>query len=81
MLQQALASRRVAIDRGRLAARDSAEPASARPLAEAPAGPPPVVVTLPYRAARDRCVRARCRTSRAVRFARPRWRCTGAGSG
>ncbi len=50
MLQQALASRRVAIDRGRLAARDSVEPGSARPLAEASAGPPPVIVTLPYRA-------------------------------
>ena len=51
MLQQALASRRVAIDRGRLAAQDTVEPASPRPLEEAPPGPPPVVVTLPYRAA------------------------------
>ena len=49
MLQQALASRRVAIDRGRLAAQDTVEPALRRPLEEAP-GPPPVVVTLPYRA-------------------------------
>ncbi|HKT59083.1 MAG TPA: penicillin-binding transpeptidase domain-containing protein [Gemmatimonadales bacterium] len=49
MLQQALASRRVAIDRGRLAAQDS-EPPTRRPLEEAPPGPPPVVVTLPYRA-------------------------------
>jgi cell division protein FtsI (penicillin-binding protein 3) len=50
MLQQALASRRVAIDRGRLAAQDTVEPATPRPLEEAPPGPPPVVVTLPYRA-------------------------------
>jgi cell division protein FtsI (penicillin-binding protein 3) len=50
MLQQALASRRVAIDRGRLTARDSVEPEATKPLAAAPAGPPPVVVTLPYRA-------------------------------
>ncbi|HET7471017.1 MAG TPA: penicillin-binding transpeptidase domain-containing protein [Gemmatimonadales bacterium] len=49
MLQQALASRRVAIDRGRLAAQDTVEPALRRPLEEAP-GPPPVVVMLPYRA-------------------------------
>jgi cell division protein FtsI (penicillin-binding protein 3) len=48
MLQQALASRRVAIDRGRLAAQDTSLPAP-RPLEEAPAGPPPVVVSLPYR--------------------------------
>ena len=47
MLQQALASRRVAIDRGRLAAQDSTP---ARALEEAEPGPPPVVVTLPYRA-------------------------------
>jgi cell division protein FtsI (penicillin-binding protein 3) len=51
MLQQALASRRVAIDRGRLAAQDTVEPAMHRPLEETPPGPPPVVVTLPYRAA------------------------------
>jgi len=49
MLEQALASRRVAIDRGRLAAQDS-EPALPRAAEEAPPGPPPVVVTLPYRA-------------------------------
>jgi hypothetical protein len=50
MLQQALASRRVAIDRGRLTARDTMGPEETKPLAAAPAGPPPVVVTLPYRA-------------------------------
>lgn len=49
MLQQALASRRVAIDRGRLAARDSAMPeAPSRPAAPPP-GPPTVIVQLPYR--------------------------------
>jgi len=50
MLQQALASRRVAIDRGRLTVRDTVGPEATKPLAAAPAGPPPVVVTLPYRA-------------------------------
>jgi cell division protein FtsI (penicillin-binding protein 3) len=50
MLQQALASRRVAIDRGRLTVRDTMGPEATKPLAAAPAGPPPVVVTLPYRA-------------------------------
>jgi cell division protein FtsI (penicillin-binding protein 3) len=50
MLQQALASRRVAIDRGRLTVRDTVEPEATKPLAAAPAGPAPVVVTLPYRA-------------------------------
>jgi len=50
MLQQALASRRVAIDRGRLTVRDTVGPEATKPLAVAPAGPPPVVVTLPYRA-------------------------------
>jgi cell division protein FtsI (penicillin-binding protein 3) len=50
MLQQALASRRVAIDRGRLTAHDTAGPEAPKPLAAAPAGPVPVVVTLPYRA-------------------------------
>jgi cell division protein FtsI (penicillin-binding protein 3) len=50
MLQQALASRRVAIDRGRLAAQDTIETAGPRPLEETRPGPPPVVVTLPYRA-------------------------------
>lgn len=49
MLQQALASRRVAIDRGRLAARDTTAPEVTKTLAAEPAGPPPVVVTLPYR--------------------------------
>jgi cell division protein FtsI (penicillin-binding protein 3) len=49
MLQQALASRRVAIDRGRLAPRDTAAPDVIKTLAAAPAGPSPVVVTLPYR--------------------------------
>jgi cell division protein FtsI (penicillin-binding protein 3) len=48
MLEQALASRRVAIDRGRLTAQDSAAPVAARPLEEAPPGAPPVVITLPY---------------------------------
>jgi len=50
MLQQALASRRVAIDRGRLTVRDTVGPEATKPLAAAPTGPPPVVVTLPYRA-------------------------------
>jgi cell division protein FtsI (penicillin-binding protein 3) len=49
MLQQALASRRVAIDRGRLAERDTGAPETTRPLAAAPPAAP-VVVTLPYRA-------------------------------
>jgi cell division protein FtsI (penicillin-binding protein 3) len=48
MLEQALASRRVAIDRGRLAENDSAAPEPRRPRAAA-AGPAPVVITLPYR--------------------------------
>jgi cell division protein FtsI (penicillin-binding protein 3) len=52
MLQQALASRRVAIDRGRLASRDTTAPAPER-VAEAPAAAlAPVVVSLPYRPAR-----------------------------
>jgi cell division protein FtsI (penicillin-binding protein 3) len=50
MLQQALASRRVAIDRGRLTSHDTAGPEARKPLAAEPAGPAPVVVTLPYRA-------------------------------
>jgi cell division protein FtsI (penicillin-binding protein 3) len=50
MLQQALASRRVAIDRGSLTARDTMGPEETKPLAAAPAGPAPVVITLPYRA-------------------------------
>ena len=49
MLQQALASRRVAIDRGRLAARDTAAVPARKPP-EAEPGPPPVVIALPYRA-------------------------------
>jgi len=49
MLEQALASRRVAIDRGRLAAQEGTAPAAPRAPEEAP-GPPPVVVSLPYRA-------------------------------
>jgi cell division protein FtsI (penicillin-binding protein 3) len=49
MLEQALASRRVAIDRGRLAAQEGTAPA-APPTPEDSSGPPPVVVTLPYRA-------------------------------
>ena len=49
MLQQALASRRVAIDRGRLAATEEASPEARAPAAAAP-GPAPVLVTLPYRA-------------------------------
>ena len=49
MLQQALASRRVAIDRGRLAAHASAAPEVRKPLAAEPAGPSRVVVALPYR--------------------------------
>jgi hypothetical protein len=49
MLQQALASRRVAIDRGRLVPPDSGLPTVERTLAAAPAAGPPVVVTLPYK--------------------------------
>jgi cell division protein FtsI (penicillin-binding protein 3) len=49
MLQQALASRRVAIDRALLAPRDTAAPEVARTLIEAPPGPAPVIVSLPYR--------------------------------
>ena len=49
MLEQALASRRVAIDRGRLAAQDGTVPTAPQAPEEAP-GPPPVVVSLPYRA-------------------------------
>ena len=52
MLQQALASRRVAIDRGRLAANDTVVPEIRRPPAAAP-GPPPVVISLPYRPAKE----------------------------
>jgi cell division protein FtsI (penicillin-binding protein 3) len=53
MLQQALAARRVAIDRGRLAERENAVPEIRQALAAAPAGVPPVVVTLPYKAPRE----------------------------
>jgi membrane peptidoglycan carboxypeptidase len=47
MLQQALASRRVAIDRSRLAPRDSPSARAQRPSA-APAGMPRVVLSWPY---------------------------------
>ena len=47
MLQQALASRRVAIDRGRLAARDSVVEAEPKPDA-ASAGRPVVAISWPY---------------------------------
>ncbi len=50
MLQQALASRRVAIDRGRLAAPQAAAPAADVAREAAPAGIPPIVVSLPDRA-------------------------------
>ena len=51
MLEQALASRRVAIDRGRLAMRDTIEPSPRAAASETPAGRSPVVVSLPYRPA------------------------------
>jgi cell division protein FtsI (penicillin-binding protein 3) len=47
MLQQALASRRVAIDRSRLAPAESVSPRTQGPAA-APVGVAPVVLTLPY---------------------------------
>ena len=47
MLQQALASRRIAIDRSRLTPRDSAAPRARRPTA-VPAGLPRVVLPWPY---------------------------------
>jgi cell division protein FtsI (penicillin-binding protein 3) len=47
MLQQALASRRVAIDRSRLAPQDSSAPRPQRPVAT-PAGMPRVVLSWPY---------------------------------
>jgi cell division protein FtsI (penicillin-binding protein 3) len=47
MLQQALASRRVAIDRSRLAPRDSSAPRPQRPIAT-PTGMPRVVLSWPY---------------------------------
>jgi cell division protein FtsI (penicillin-binding protein 3) len=52
MLQQALASRRVAIDRSRLAPRENISPRTRQPVA-VPVGPPPVVLTLPYTRARS----------------------------
>ncbi len=49
MLEQALASRRVAIDRGRLAAHDASAPAPDRPETDAaPPGRPATVVSWPY---------------------------------
>ena len=52
MLQQALASRRVAIDRGSLVAHDSTVPPVTRSLATEPqVSGPPIVITLPYRRA------------------------------
>lgn len=51
MLQQALASRRVAIDRSRLTPRDSSSP-QVRPSAAAPEEMPRVVLPWPYRAGR-----------------------------
>jgi transpeptidase family protein/PASTA domain-containing protein len=48
MLQQALASRRVAIDRSRLTDRDSASP-NQPPARATPVGMPRVVLTWPYR--------------------------------
>ena len=53
MLQQALASRRVAIDRSRLAPHDTTSPRTQRPAAT-PAGLPLVVLTLPYQPAGTR---------------------------
>jgi cell division protein FtsI (penicillin-binding protein 3) len=47
MLQQALASRRVAIDRSRLAPRDSTL-SRVQGVAAAPPGSPPVVLSIPY---------------------------------
>ena len=81
MLQQALASRRVAIDRGRLAARDSTGPSREEAAGRRAPAPPPVVVTLPYRAPQTSTRRGRCPTSPGDRSARRRWRCTGGGSG
>ena len=53
MLQQALASRRVAIDRSRLAPQDSASP-RLPPAAAAPSGSPPVIISIPYQPDRSR---------------------------
>ncbi|MEO7137791.1 MAG: penicillin-binding transpeptidase domain-containing protein [Gemmatimonadales bacterium] len=55
MLQQALASRRVGIDRSRLTPRDSASPRPQEPVAN-PAGLPRVVLSWPYQPDRQRTV-------------------------
>ena len=55
MLQQALASRRVAIDRSRLTPRDSASPRAQRPTAS-PAGLSRVVLSWPYQPDRQSAV-------------------------
>ncbi len=55
MLQQALASRRVGIDRSRLTPRDSAPPRAPRP-AVTPAGMPRVVLSWPYQPDRQSAV-------------------------
>lgn len=55
MLQQALASRRVAIDRSRLTPRDSAPPRAQRPVAS-PAGLARVVLSWPYQPDRHSAV-------------------------
>jgi cell division protein FtsI (penicillin-binding protein 3) len=55
MLQQALASRRVAIDRSRLTPRDSISP-QPQPPAATPAGMPPVVLFWPYQPDRQSAV-------------------------
>jgi len=55
MLQQALASRRVAIDRSRLTPRDSASPRAQRPAAS-PAGLSRVVLSWPYQPDRQSAV-------------------------
>lgn len=55
MLQQALASRRIAIDRSRLTPRDSAAPRAQRPTA-VPAGLPRVVLPWPYQPDRQSAV-------------------------
>ena len=55
MLQQALASRRVAIDRSRLTPRDSASPRAHRPAAS-PAGLSLVVLSWPYQPERQSAV-------------------------
>ena len=82
MLQQALASRRVAIDRGppRRARHRGARGAEAagRGAGRPAAGGGHAAVPAPRRSAPRR---GRCRTSPGARSARPRWRCTGGGSG